>query len=96
MKKEEVKKKSEELATKIFEFIHSTNLSLEEKDEIFLEIAASFLTSAIHENTLTDSVIHIKDAGHEVTRMSIVGYSKYLLKELDGARILSDLTNKED
>lgn len=36
MKKEEIKKISEELATKIFEFIHSTNLSLEEKDEIFL------------------------------------------------------------
>lgn len=40
--------------------------------------------------------MHIKDAGHEVTRMSIVGYSKYLLGELEGAKILSDLTDKED
>lgn len=93
MKYEDVKKTAEEMACKIFEYIHATDLSLEKKDELFYSISASFLTSGIHENDYKKAIRKIREVSRDISLMAESGYLKYLFSDLEEERILKDLSD---
>lgn len=93
MNYEDVKKTSEEMACKIFEYIHATDLSLDKKDEIFYSISASFLTSGIHENDYNKAIRKIREVSRNISLLAESGYLKYLFGDLEEERILKDLSD---
>lgn len=87
MKYEQVKATSEELAAKIFDYIHDTDLSDDEKDNLFRELACSFVTASVHDNSVIDAMINISDICYNMRSVCAKGYAKFL----DGkANVLSD------
>ena len=78
MKYEQVKDTSEQMACKIFEYIHATDLSGVERDRLFLELATSFFTSAIHENSIVDALKEINEKALKLRDIASVGYLKFL------------------
>lgn len=93
MKYEDVKKTAEQMACKIFEYIHATDLSLDKKDELFYEISGSFLTSGIHEKDYYKAIRKIREVSRDISLMAESGYLKYLMDDLEEARILKDLSD---
>lgn len=93
MKYEDIKKTSEEMACKIFEYIHATDLSLEKKDELFYTISASFLTSGIHENDYNKAIRKIREVSRDISLLAESGYLKFLFGDLEEERILKDLSD---
>lgn len=90
MNVEEVKETAEELAVKIFEYIDAAGLSEEEKDHLYLEIATSFLTCAVHKTEKLEAMTDINDKCKDIMKMAVVGYWTFL----DGnkARVKKDLS----
>lgn len=93
MKYEDVKKTAEEMACKIFEYIHATDLSLDKKDELFYEISASFLTSGIHEGDYSKAMRRIREVSRDISLLAELGYLKYLFGDLEEERILKNLSD---
>lgn len=93
MKYEDVKKTAEEMACKIFEYIHATDLSSDKKDEIFYSISASFLTSGIHESDYNKAIRKIREVSRNISLLAELGYLKFLFGDLEEERILKDLSD---
>lgn len=92
MKYEDVKKTAEQMACKIFEYIHATDLSSDKKDELFYELSASFLTSGIHEADIEKANMKIQDTCMHIYKMAVLGYSLSILG-YDRDRIIKDLSD---
>lgn len=92
MKYDQVKDTAEQMACKIFEYIHATDLSDVEKDQLFLELSASFLTSAVHENSMVDALKVINEKTRELRNISSVGYLRFLSG--DKKNVMKDVTDK--
>lgn len=93
MKYEDVKKTAEQMACKIFEYIHATDLSPDKKDKIFYSISASFLTSGIHENDYSKAIRKIREVSRDISLLAESGYLKFLFGDLEEERILKDLSD---
>ena len=78
MKVDEVKNTAEELAVKIFEYINAAGLSQEERDHLYLEIATSFLTCAVHKTDHLEASKDIIEKSKDIMKMAIVGYNNFL------------------
>ena len=78
MKVEQVKETAEELAVKIFEYIDAAALADEERDHLYLEIATSFLTCAVHKSDHLEASKDIIEKSKDIMKMVIVGYNRFL------------------
>ena len=91
MKKiDEVKDTAENLAVKIFEYIDATDVSDDEKDKLYLEIATSFMTCSVHETNHKEAINKIINNSKEIAAMGITGYCRFLDGNTD--RIIKDLS----
>lgn len=91
MKYEKVKATSEELASKIFEYIHKTDLSGKEKDQLFMELATSFFTSAIHDDNVIGAIQNINQKALELRHVATAGYIRFLSGNTKN--VVSDMTD---
>ena len=91
MKYEKVKATSEELASKIFEYIHKTDLSGIEKDQLFLELATSFFTAAIHDNNVIGAIQNINQKAFKLRDIATAGYIRFLSGNTKD--VVSDMTD---
>lgn len=91
MKHEQVKETADQMACKIFEYIHATDLSDVEKDQLFMELATSFFTSTIHENNIVDALKEINEKALKLRDIASVGYLRFLSGNKE--RVMKDVTD---
>ncbi len=91
MKYEQVKETADQMACKIFEYIHSTDLSGVERDQLFLELATSFFTSAIHKNSNVDALKEINEKALKLRYIASVGYLSFLSGNKE--QVMKDVTD---
>lgn len=92
MKYEQVKESAEQMACKIFEYIHATDLSGVERDQLFMEIATSFFTSAIHEDSIVDALKEINEKALKLRDIESVGYCRFLSGNKEN--VMKDVTDQ--
>lgn len=92
MKYEQVKETADQMACKIFEYVHATDLNGVERDQIFMELATSFFTSAIHENSNVDALKEINEKALKLRDIASVGYFKFLSGNKED--VMKDVTDK--
>lgn len=92
MKYDQVKDTAEQMACKIFEYIHATDLNGIERDQLFMELATSFFTSAIHEDSIVDALKEINEKALKLRDVASVGYLRFLSG--DKKNVMKDVTDK--
>ena len=93
MKKQEVKAQAEAMAAQIFEYIDTALTDQKQKDDIYCELSASFLTCAIHDKNPDKDKKSISEKNIAIGAMCIAGYLNFL--KGDKTRIVKDLTKYE-
>lgn len=73
MKKQEVKAQAEAMAAQIFEYIDTALTDQKQKDDIYCELSASFLTCAIHDKNPDKAKKSISEKNIAIGAMCIAG-----------------------
>lgn len=93
MKSEDVKAQAEAMAAQIFEYVDTALSDQKERDNIYCELSASFLTCAIHDKNPDKAKKSIAEKNIAIGAMCIAGYLRFL--KGDKTRIVKDLTKYE-
>lgn len=93
MKSEEVKAQAEAMAAQIFKYVNTALSDQKERDNLYSELSASFLTCAIHDKNPDKAKKSIVEKIVAIGAMCVAGYLNFL--EGDKTRIVMDLTKYE-
>ncbi len=93
MKSEDVKAQAEVMAAQIFKYVDTALSDRKEKDNLYCELSASFLTCALHDKKPDKAKKSITEKIVAIGAMCVAGYLNFL--EGDKTRIVMDLTKYE-